>query len=365
MAGFTLDASAIDGAPVEREGHVHYYLDGVLEGDTAADDLYIALTTGEHALEVRLAGNDHVELPISDQVRVEALQPSILLTPPWNASALPGSSADLGVAISDFLVDADVGGPTFGEGFYTLSVDGVRTGAGIDPLAAAVTRIPAGTHAVQAELVHGDGSPLSPPVLSNTLDLTVVEGAPFVALQGAPGSEEPHGSASLDLLVATTNFPLGEGAGGWHLYVDGAFARAGHEPGAVVTHLSPGLHLVEVRLVEGAELPVRDVQPVRVAEGRPDVTITWPGESWGINNGFSLTFVVENFEMNAAFPGAHVEGQGHVELIVDGVSAGQMAGASVPMSLSPGEHTVRLRLVQNDGIPVEPPVVDQVTFTVR
>ncbi|MFZ5479006.1 MAG: hypothetical protein ACOZNI_19705 [Myxococcota bacterium] len=365
VENFTLDGAGMGLEDVEGRGHVHYYLDGVLQSESADTELPIALATGEHTLEVRLARNDHEELEYTDWVWVETLNPTITLTPPWNAAALPGSSADVEIAITEFEMDASEAVADFGEGYYAIYVDGVLTNIGTDPLVAPVTRIPEGPHTVRAELLHADGSPLVPPVTSNVIDVNVVAGAPYVAMDPTPFTGEvPSASAIVD--VTTTNFALGPGDGSYHVYVDGAYFTDAWEPSFLLTHLSAGRHLVEVRLADGGEIGVRDVMPIVVAEARPDVDITYPGDSWGLSDGFELSFYTENFELNPTWPSANVEGQGHVQIYVDDVLFASTASATAPMTgLAAGERRIRVVLVNNDETPLDPPVLDQIRVDVE
>lgn len=116
----------------------------------------------------------------------------------------------------------------------------------------------------------------------------------------------------------------------------------------------------------GSELPVRDHVHVRVAEGRPDVTITYPGDLWGVAPAIELSANTENFTLDSAFGGANVEGHGHFAVLVDGVVVAESATGTAPLSgLPAGDVPIRVELRNNDRTPVEPPVFDAITVRVE
>ncbi len=59
LDNFTITEDALDGEPVDNEGHMHLYLDGERVERFFALDHEITVPDGEHVVEVELSANDH------------------------------------------------------------------------------------------------------------------------------------------------------------------------------------------------------------------------------------------------------------------------------------------------------------------
>ena len=360
---FTIDEAAEGGARVDGVGHVHVYLDTVYIGEAGAGGwTYTDLGGGGHTLEVRLAQNDHTELRLTDWVYVEARSPEILVTDPVDGAVLVSSSAPVAMQVTDFeLVDEMGEEPRFGKGHYVVRVDGEPRVRGTDPLSALLTRLTEGEHEVDVELVANDDTSLVPQILSPPVHLSVAPASPFLSLGEGYGAS--WDSATLPVSAQILNF-----VGHYHLYLDATWAGEGLTPTLSVRHLAPGRHVIRAVLATDShsEVGTVDVIDAIVTEDRPDVRVTYPGEGWSVSDGFELSLSTENFTLDPGFPGAAVDDHGHVDLSVDGVRTLSVASASTPVSgLTPGVHTLRLTLVGNDGVSLDPPVWDEITLTVK
>ncbi len=364
VKNLTLDESAIGGADVAGRGHVHVYVDDVLVGETGGNSWTIEdLPSGGHTVEVRLAENDHDERWEGSWAWVETRDARLSILGPTEGTVLSASSAPLLLQIDGFDVSAAVafGEPAFGSGRFLVEVDGFVTDLGVDPTAAELTQLEEGVHDVAVELVHADGSPLDPPV-RDAVSLEVLPASPYVAIDRAPYLAE-FASATVPLAIAAANVPLE-----YHLYLDGEYAMGASEPEVRLDHVPAGYHFVELRLTDGgSETPIRDHLHLFVAPSRPDVTITHPGEGWGVPAAFDLSVSPENFTLDsAAMGGEAVPGVGHWSVAVDGVTVAESAGPTVSLSaLAPGARKIRVQLENNDHSPLDPPVFTEINVDVE
>lgn len=357
---FTLDPTGE--ATGDAVGHVHLYLDGALVGEsTETTFTFEDVSSGDHVLRARLATQDHDEIGLSSEVEVSTRIPSLQVVSPADGTEATASSIPVSLSVTDFEIspEAAFAEPAFGRGRYRLLVDDVEVDLGVDPAGTDLTQLGEGEHRVVAELVSSDGNPLDPPVFDE-LFVGVVAGAPYIAVERAP-YRSVYDSASVPLSVVTANAPVD-----YHVYVDGVFAQHATSDTSLL-HLAPGYHYVELRLTDGgSELPVKDHAHVFIAPDRPDVTITSPGDQWGVAADLDLSVAVENFLLEADAEAEAAARQGHWVALVDGVEAAQSATGAVHLTgLPPGEHQLRVELRGTDGAPLDPPVFDQITVSVE
>ena len=98
----------------------------------------------------------------------------------------------------------------------------------------------------------------------------------------------------------------------------------------------------------------------------PIIAILAPTDGAVIGGGGPVAVIFRVTDFNLTPPGTNITGpaEGYAEVFVDGVL---LAAATVPtivLPLDPGVHTVRLRLVQTNGTPLDPEVSAAVTFRV-
>ena len=115
-----------------------------------------------------------------------------------------------------------------------------------------------------------------------------------------------------------------------------------------------------------SELPIRDHAHLFVAADRPDLTITYPSDQWGVPDAFDLSANPENFVLNPDIGGANVDGEGHWAVVLDGAAIAESATGTASLSGLPlGDQVLRVELRNNDRTPLEPPVYDEIQVTVE
>jgi hypothetical protein len=287
-------------------------------------------------------------------VSLNTCEPEVTVTGP--AGPLAASSGPLGVEVQGFtLSDAFGHDAAFGEGHYVVRADGRVLSRGIDPTTASVTRLSEGDHSIEVELLNNDDSPLEPPVVSDPVTVSVAPGSPYIGFMDA--YDGVWNSGTLPLHVHTANVF----GGSYHVYLDGLWSGAGV---TMLGHLTPGRHDVRAVLTDptGRESSVFDESQVYVADGRPDLRITSPGESWTVHPDVQLSVSAENFKAD----GQSRDGHGRYEVDVDGVAVGSGTGSTISVSGLPlGAHTIRVALVHSGGSPLEPAVWDEIHVNVN
>ena len=363
-----LDSAGVGGEDAVGKGHVHVYIDEERVADVAATSFPVSgLSSGPHKLRVALASNDHGEFGVDSTVDITSASPAIRLTGPAEASRYDQSTAEVTYAVADFTFGPPAPGVVspFATGYVQLTVDGAPVGWSTDPGMATLTRLLPGTHALGVELILADGTPVPIPardqvsVVVNDTAIGVAIDASAIPATGA------WDSPSVPLGITTSNFPLG-GSNGYHLYVDGDFDRAGSAETTSVSNLTPGPHVIEVRLTSGgSENGAYDLVRVNVTEDRPNIVVTHPGARWRIHPDFTLSLQAEPFSLVPAGSGAS-EDHGHYVVSVDGTRLVEGSSESVAIHGAPlGVHTFGVELVQDDGTPLSPPVFNEVDWTVE
>ena len=75
-----------------------------------------------------------------------------------------------------------------------------------------------------------------------------------------------------------------------------------------------------------------------------------------------VSLLVEGFTLVTP---VHNEGapEGYVQLRIDGVDTLQAGGTQLDLPLAPGEHTLGAELLYEDGDPLDPPALAEITVT--
>jgi hypothetical protein len=366
VTNFTLDAAAVGGAAREGAGHVHVYVDEERVGDVADTRWEITgLPSGTHKLRVALADNDHSEFGVDSTVDIAAASPAIRILTPAEASRYDRSAARMSFEVRDFtMVDPDpAAGAAFARGYVLLTVDGAPVDWTTDATGAIVTRLLPGEHVLGAELRNRDGTELPTPA-TDAVRVLVDPTAVGVAIDGSPfPTTGTWNSPAASLAIATSNFPLG-GSNAYHVYVDGDFYQGDTRAVATVSNLSPGPHVLEVRLTSGgSENGAYDRVRLHVAEGRPNISVTRPGARWRVHPDFVFTLQPENFRLS---PPGSTAGDGFYTIAMDGVEVNRGSSESIAMTAVPvGLHTFRIELVSPDGTPFTPPVFSDIDLNVQ
>jgi hypothetical protein len=175
VSNFTLDSEAVGDTAVEGSGHYHVYLDGVYQNASAGAGLWLYhVPEGAHALEVRLADNDHTErnAVAYTSFSVDAGSPDVTLDSPVSGEVVT-SDFYVTVTPTNYVLSANVEGANVaGEGHYHVFVDGAYATYSTDTTVI-VNGIDPGEHEVYVELVNNDHSSLADPVYSETTTITV------------------------------------------------------------------------------------------------------------------------------------------------------------------------------------------------
>jgi hypothetical protein len=369
LTNWTLDATAVGGTDAEGRGHAHLYVDEALAMEVTETAVPISgLTSGPHKLRVALATNDHGEFGEDSTVDIAAASPRVRITAPAEATLLARSSAKLALEVLDFTMTAPTPGepPGFAQGYVQLSVDGVPWDWTTDTVETTVTRLLPGPHTIGVELRAADGSELPVPA-RDQVAIVVEPTAEGVAIDAGdiPTDGSPWDSAAVPLSLTTSNFTLG-GSNAYHLYVDDDFYASGTASSTSVCNLSPGDHVVEVRLTNGtSETGTYDRVRVRVTEDRPDIRVTYPGARWRVHPDFTMSLAVENFELQPRGSGPATD-RGHYQVSMDGTPLVSGSSEAIAMNRLPlGLHTFRVELLDDAGAPLAPPAFTEVDFTVE
>lgn len=158
-----------------------------------------------------------------------------------------------------------------------------------------------------------------------------------------------------------------EGHGHVHVYVDGELFEESAAAGASVNELREGPHTVLVRLAgnDHRELDARD--SVEVEAAFPTVVLVSPADGASLSaSSTPLAMVINGFNLSDAIGADDVFRQGHFTISVDGQVRDWGADPTVALAtgLTPGQHTIRVELVRNDGVPFELPVFAESTVEV-
>jgi hypothetical protein len=205
---------------------------------------------------------------------------------------------------------------------------------------------------------------------------SIAEDDPIATTPSVAITATPDALKGVNVEVTTTGFrwapehassdPL-DGEGHAHLYVDDVKVARLYTPWFHLSGLAPGEHTVRVTLnandhadltADGA--PVAATTTVTVPESGAamghhgdhqiaapmavDIDAT-PDARAGVN----LRVTTSGFRWAPErASGAHVDGEGHAHVYVDGEKVGRLYGEWLHLSLDPGEHQIRVTLNGND-----------------
>lgn len=372
---FQLDLSA---PAAEGVGHVNVYDNGVLLGSTDQLTYGVSGLTGQHVLEVRLAGNDQQEIGVSDTVTVNSTAPMVSILSPAEGTALVGSSVEMEVGLSSFVIDPLGSGNQAGHGHLHVWVDGVFFDESLDATRVLVTRMAEGSHTVKVQLVQNDHTPVQEGGTCGVDNLSCAERT-FVAGSLDLAFEEvasPYASATVPVFIVSANFfiikPTGTnlpGKGHVHIYVDGDFVAEGMEVYTFAYHVAAGTHTLEIRAVanDHTELGVVDSRRIEVAADRTDVVIDSPLDGATVNQICPLSIHADNFLLVDPTTNPNpTPGEGYYQVVVDQLFTYNGWDPSITADLlGSGSHIVHVELVTSDGNSVEPYVSSEpITLTV-
>ncbi len=119
-------------------------------------------------------------------------------------------------------------------------------------------------------------------------------------------------------------------------------------------------------ILEEEKQEVEEEQPKEVNVPQPTIKITSPlnGENIISKEG-RVTVIIQTENILLRNPGgAKKEGEGHLKISVDGKEIATTSNKIYELTLEPGEHTISVELLHNDGYSYYPKVMDSVVVTV-
>ena len=299
--------------------------------------------------------------------------PAIGFSSPNDGEEILSSSVWVTVDTREFSLAPDAMGAerNDGEGHYHFYVNGSAAGES-GQKSFLVTDLAPGDHEITARLFHNDHQPVEGAKPAR-VTVTIPANAPRVSIQN-PQAGATIGASSVELTLAWENYASGR----WHAYVDGLDGEPhgiAEDPTSVVTELSPGKHLIYVRLHHSGGDPfepeVLDTVPVTIPDWAPSIRISQPAEGATITRTETIHVEAQNFEIDGnAAGGEPQEGEGHFHVYVDGYDSGHMwqEGYHYTVNLAnvpPGERDIYVRLMNNDHTSIEPKIVDRVRVIVQ
>ena len=179
--------------------------------------------------------------------------------------------------------------------------------------------------------------------------------------------------------------PASPGEGHWYTYVDGKFAGLSTDdvvsiPNDTYPTLAAGKHTIRVELrnndhtpvagAEGAEIrvtiPSKSAMHYAPVSGRPGIKILVPHDHTAVSSYLIVWFKVRGFKGSPMGLGTAAKaGQGNWHLYVDGKLGAVSTSSVADLRLTPGKHTLKATLHNNDFAPVAGASGDQVAVTVR
>ena len=173
------------------------------------------------------------------------------------------------------------------------------------------------------------------------------------------------------------------GEGHWHVYVDGKLAGLSADgvvsvPNDAFPTLTAGKHVIKVDLHNNDHTPVAgakdDQITVNVARtltyadkaGSPGIRIIAPKNGASISPHVIVDVAVTGLKLDPVAVGTAAKaGEGHWHLYVDGKLAGLSASSVADATLTPGTHTLKASLHNNNHTPVEGASSSEITVTVK
>jgi hypothetical protein len=281
--------------------------------------------------------------------------PTVSITSPTAGATVPGTFT-VTVASSNFNI------PTQGHiHVYLDSTSNYQLGNGPT---FTFTNVAPGQHTIWAQLQNPDHSPLSPPVETAPITITVAapSAGPTVSITSPNNGAEVSDTFAVTVSSANFNVPT---QGHLHVYLDG-IERMVYSPTATVTFedVSPGMHTIRAVL---ANPDHTDLQPlvsqtitVNVEQSggaAPTISIASPANGATVQES-AVTITVSSTNFNVPSQGKY-----YVAISNGGFIVGNGPTFTFP-SVTSGPHTITARLVNPDGTMLSPDVSKTITITV-
>ncbi len=220
ISGLMMNQSAIGGNNTAGEGHWHLYINDGLIGPYTDNTVMLSdLPVGHHVLKVQLMNNDHTPVmpEAHDMVEFHLLAvPMIMIESPANGTTIEGTSLDLEVEVTNFMLNSSAVGGTNapGEGHYHIYINGDLVGPYTD-LMVTLTDLPAGDHELKVELKNNDHSALGVEAM-DMIQFTIVEPVTEITVTFGPvlSDGEPLEGAEVEIMSGGNSYKATTGADG-------------------------------------------------------------------------------------------------------------------------------------------------------
>ncbi|MGA1822409.1 MAG: hypothetical protein ACMUIG_07775 [Thermoplasmatota archaeon] len=376
-------SSDIGGSNVNGEGHWQLMLNYGPTGNYSDEEIMVDdIPDGMTIVIVELRNNDQTPTSprASDNIIVwfEESVPEIMLNDlPENPVSYDGSYT-INVSVMNFtLIDVYEPPNMGGMGHYHVYVDDVLIGP-YHTTEAMFSGISPGDHTVRVELANRDHSMLIPRVYTE-FDLKVMPGMPMIDIV-KPMDGTIFYQDHLDLEVMVDNFTLNEsavggdpveGEGHYHIYINDDLVGPYTDTMPTLTGLPAGDHVLKVELVNNDHTPlmtpIMDAVNFTIIDQIPSIGILSPMDG-GIVYGEKLHMKlgVGNFMLNeSAYGMENVPWEGHYHLYVNDDLVGPSGELEpVLMDLPPGDHMIKVELMNNDHSTLIPRIMDMIEVTV-
>jgi hypothetical protein len=220
ISGLMMNQSAIGGNNTAGEGHWHLYINGDLIGPYTDTTVMLSdLPVGHHVLKVQLVNNDHTPVmpEAYDIAEFHLLAvPMIMIKSPANGTVIEGTSLDLEVEVTNFMLNSSAVGGTNapGEGHYHIYINDDLVGPYTD-LMVTLDDLPAGDHVLKVELRNNDHSALGVEAM-DMIWFTISAPATEITVEFGPvlSDGEPLEGAEVELMYNGMSYKTTTGADG-------------------------------------------------------------------------------------------------------------------------------------------------------
>ncbi len=159
----------------------------------------------------------------------------------------------------------------------------------------------------------------------------------------------------------------------WSLTVDGQPRGIGGGPLQLVDELRPGVHNIEVELLNAEtqaplDPPVTQEISIDLLASEPTVELVAPEEgAFVAPGGFEVRLDIRGFTLDGGAVGlVNQPGIGHAHLLVDDVIVAEVASRElITPALAEGDVVLSVELVENDHSPLPMPATDSVAVSIR
>jgi uncharacterized cupredoxin-like copper-binding protein len=364
---------------------IHLHSSNIAANETTTLDITFEYG-GEYKILCPIPG--HAALGMEGSLNVEGGDPApegdfigipLMRINPRSGTVVSGTSQEVSAIIHDFTLDADSTGDSEnvgGEGHWDLFLDDELVESVAEPTYMLEDLAP-GEHTIRVELKNNDGTPLDPPVSASS-SIQVAQQVDIALNEWSLAPPDWNFQAGDLVTFNITNagqfsHALEVSNPAIHLHSDTIAAAettaltVNLENGGEYTILCPipghaELGMVGTLTVDGGEpAPEGDFIGIPLMRLNPRSGTEVEGTSQEVQ------VVLHDFTLDADAIGdsENVGGVGHWALFLDDELVDSI-GEPVFMleNLTPGEHTIRAELRNNDGTPVEPAVSASSTITV-